>query len=111
MNVPHDQDRKVPMPQKLLSTMDFAFSIDTVKINSDINIHIIPKETSGIGTMTINITNGNIFDMRTHHFKNSKPMVLRAEGKLNEKLISIPKLNSQCHLIKVNFISSEILAH
>ena len=73
------------MPQKLLSEMEFAFNVDTVFVNSDIHIHIMPKETSGIGTMTLNIDTGHLFNIRTHHFKNEKPMILQARGQLNEK--------------------------
>lgn len=93
LNVPHNDDKKVPMPQKLLSEIDFAFSIDTIFTNTDIHIHIMPKEASGLGTMTINIDTGHIFDMRTHHFKNIKPMVLQAQGKLNEKADFNTKVN------------------
>jgi hypothetical protein len=84
LNVPHNDDKKVAMPQKILSEMDFAFSVDTISLDSDIHIHIVPKESSGIGTMTINVDSGHIFDMRTHHFNNDKPMVLKANGQLNE---------------------------
>ncbi|WP_375578125.1 hypothetical protein ABWH96_13915 [Marivirga tractuosa] len=85
LNVPHNDKRKVPMPQKVLSESNFAFSIDTLFVNSDIHIHIMPKETSGIGTMTINIESGYLFNTRTHHFKNNTPIILKAQGKLNEK--------------------------
>ncbi|SMG17587.1 hypothetical protein SAMN05661096_00974 [Marivirga sericea] len=85
LNVPHNDNRIVPMPQKLLSELEFAFQVDTVFVNSDIHIHIIPKETSGIGTMTLNIDEGHIFNLRTHHFKNENPLVLQAKGQLNEK--------------------------
>ncbi|WMN11288.1 hypothetical protein QYS49_37840 [Marivirga salinae] len=93
LNVPHNEDKKVPMPQKLLSEMDFAFSVDTIFVNSDIHIHIMPKETSGIGTMTLNIDNGYLYNMRTHHFRNTKPMILQATGKLNEKADFSTKVN------------------
>jgi len=106
LNVPHNRDRKVPMPQKVLAEMDFAFSVDTVFVNSDIHIHIKPKESSGIGTMTINIDTGHIFDMRTKHFSSSKPMVLQAKGQLNEKAnfktkveFPIPSENGEFHFL------------
>lgn len=84
LNVPHNDDRKVPMPQQVLAQSDFAFNVDSVFVNSDIHIHIVPKEASGIGTMTLNIDSGYIFNMRTHHFKTNKPMLLKAKGRLNE---------------------------
>jgi hypothetical protein len=93
LNIPHNDDRKVSMPQNLLSKLDFAFSVDTIFINSNINIHIVPKETSGIGTLAINVDSGYVFDMRTHHFKNSKRMLLQAKGKLNEKANFNTKVN------------------
>ncbi|HET8859015.1 hypothetical protein [Marivirga sp.] len=106
LNVPLNEDRNVPMPQKLLSELEFAFSIDTVLINSDIHIHIMPKESSGIGTMTINIEEGQLLNLRTHHFKNNKAMVLSAEGKLNKKAnfhtkvtFPMPSENSEFHFV------------
>lgn len=84
LNVPHNDNRKVPMPQQVLAQSDFAFYVDSVFVNSDIHIHIVPKEASGIGTMTLNIDSGYIFNMRTHHFKTNKPMLLQAKGRLNE---------------------------
>jgi hypothetical protein len=85
LNVPHNDDRRVPMPQKLLSELDFAFKVDTVLVNSNIHIHIMPKEITGIGTMTLNIDAGHIFNLRTQHFRGTKPIVLQARGNLNEK--------------------------
>lgn len=85
LNIPHNTDKKVPMPQKLLSELAFAFSIDTIFVNSDIHIHLVPKESLGIGTMTINVESANIFNMRTSHFNNETPMILQATGKLNGK--------------------------
>jgi hypothetical protein len=84
LNVPHNDDKKVLMPQELLSELNFAFSVDTTVVNSDINIHIQPKETSGIGTMTLNIDSGFIFNLRTQHFNNGLPLSLRVNGKFNE---------------------------
>jgi len=85
LNVPHNRDQNVHMPQKMLSELNFAFHVDTVFVNSDIHIHIAPKEASGIGTMTINVDSGQLFDIRTHHFKSEKPMILKAKGRLNEQ--------------------------
>jgi len=93
LNIPLNDDKKVAMPQKLLSEMEFAFNVDTVFVNSDIHIHIMPKETSGIGTMTLNIDTGHLFNIRTHHFKNEKPMILQARGQLNEKANFSTKVN------------------
>jgi hypothetical protein len=77
----------------MLSDLEFAFKVDTVFVNSDIHIHIMPKETSGIGTMTLNIDSGHIFDLRTHHFISDKPIVLQAKGRLNEKAGFTTKVN------------------
>jgi hypothetical protein len=93
LNVPHNDKKKVLMPQNLLSELDFAFKVDTTFVNSDIKIHIMPKETSGIGTMSINIDSGYLYNMRTHHFKNDKSMVQLAKGKLNEKANFSTKVN------------------
>ncbi|WKV11077.1 hypothetical protein [Marivirga harenae] len=93
LNVPHNDQRRVPMPQQVLSKSDFAFSVDSVLVNSDIHIHIVPKEASGIGTMTLNIDSGFIFNMRSHHFKSGKPMLLQAKGRLNEAAKFNTKVN------------------
>lgn len=93
LNIPHNDDNKVPMPQVLLSELDFAFSVDTIFVNSNIHIEIMPKETSGIGNMSINIDSGHLFNLRTHHFKNDKTMILQAKGKLNEKANFTTKVN------------------
>jgi|GEM_PF-5761916 hypothetical protein len=93
LNIPHNDDKKVPMPQVLLSKLDFAFSVDTIFVNSDINIQIMPKETSGIGSMSINIESGHLFNLRTHHFQHDKTIILQAEGKLNDKANFTTKVN------------------
>ena len=79
LNVPHKEDRIVPMPQQILAKLNFPFSVDSVFVNSDIHIHIVPKEASGIGTMTLNVDSGYIFNMRTHHFEKQSPITLEAK--------------------------------
>lgn len=85
LKIPHNENRKVSMPQKVLSELDFAFSIDTVTLNSDIHIEISPIEATGTGKMTINIDESNLYNLRTHHFQRFEPILLRANGRLNEK--------------------------
>ncbi|WMN06525.1 hypothetical protein QYS48_32805 [Marivirga arenosa] len=106
LNVPHNRDRRVPMPQKILSELQFAFKVDTVFVNSDIKIHIVPKDASGIGTMSIFIDSGHIYNMRTHHFNSNEVMHLTAKGKLNNKAnfntkvdFPIPSTKSDFHFI------------
>jgi hypothetical protein len=94
------------MPQQILAKLNFPFSVDSVFVNSDIHIHIVPKEASGIGTMTLNVDSGYIFNMRTHHFEKQSPITLEAKGRLNEKAnfntkidFPVPSAKGEFHFI------------
>jgi hypothetical protein len=106
LNVPHNDDRKVPLPQQVLLISDFAFNVDSVFVNADVHIHIVPKETSGIGTMTLNIDSGYVYNMRTRHFNSNNPMLLQAKGRLNETAnfntkvdFPMPSKNGEFHFV------------
>lgn len=85
LNVPHNNNRIVPLPQSFLNNSDFAFRVDSIFVNSNIHVQIVPKESSTIGNLVLNIDSGYVFNMRTHHFRSIEPMLLKAKGKLNEE--------------------------
>lgn len=85
LNIPIDSTKYVPLLQEALGRVNHKFIIDTISVNANIKISILPKDGESVGYISFDELNGSIYGLGAPFSSLSEPVRLKTSGKINQR--------------------------